>query len=211
MDGGSSLNILYVETFDAMGVSRSKLHTSIFPFLGIIPGMRAYPLGNIELPVMFGDHSNFRTKTLIFKVVDFEGSYHAILGCPCYAKFMAVPNYTYLKLKMLGPNSIITVSGSFEQAYACGREHFKLATALANSTELQKLRWTVAECVPDSNELNSSNAFRSTEDTKAIGVDPNKSTKNMRIGAQLPPNRKARSSISYIPVMMPLHGSPLTC
>ena len=37
-------------------------------------------------------------------MVDFLGSYHAILGWPCYAKFMAVPNYTYLKLKMLGPN-----------------------------------------------------------------------------------------------------------
>jgi hypothetical protein len=73
MDGGSSLNILYVETFDAMGVSRSKLHTSIFPFLGIIPGMRAYPLGNIELLVTFSDYSNFRTETLIFEVVDFEG------------------------------------------------------------------------------------------------------------------------------------------
>jgi hypothetical protein len=26
-----------------------------------------------------------------------------VLGRPCYAKFMAVPNYTYLKLKMPGP------------------------------------------------------------------------------------------------------------
>jgi hypothetical protein len=41
MDGGSSLNILYVETLDTMGISRSKLHASISPFLGIIPGMRA--------------------------------------------------------------------------------------------------------------------------------------------------------------------------
>jgi hypothetical protein len=49
MDGGSMLNILYIETLNAMGISRSKLHTSIFPFLGIIPGMRAYPLGNIDL------------------------------------------------------------------------------------------------------------------------------------------------------------------
>jgi hypothetical protein len=85
MDGGSSLNILYVETFDAMGSSRSKLRTSIFPFLGIVPGMRAYPMGNIELPVTFGERTNFRTKTLIFEVVDFEGSYHAILGRLCYA------------------------------------------------------------------------------------------------------------------------------
>jgi hypothetical protein len=31
-----------------------------------------------------------------------------VLGRPCYAKFMAVPNYTYLKLKISGPNGVIT-------------------------------------------------------------------------------------------------------
>jgi hypothetical protein len=32
---------------------------------------------------------------------------------------MAVPNYTYLKFKMLGPKGVITVEGSFKQAYYC--------------------------------------------------------------------------------------------
>jgi hypothetical protein len=77
-----------------MDISQSKLCTSVFLFLGIVPGMRAYPLGNIELPITFGDRNNFCTETLIFEVVDFEGSYHAILKRPSYAKFMAVPNYT---------------------------------------------------------------------------------------------------------------------
>jgi hypothetical protein len=35
-------------------------------------------------------------------VVDFLGIYHALLGRPCFTRFMAVPNYTYLKLKMHG-------------------------------------------------------------------------------------------------------------
>jgi hypothetical protein len=86
---------------------------------------------------------------------------------------------------MLGPNGIITVNGSFKQAYACGREHFELATAIANSVELQKLCQTVAEGAPNSNEATSSSAFRPTEDTKAINVDPNDPTKTMRIRAQL--------------------------
>jgi hypothetical protein len=43
-------------------------------------------------------------------VVGFRGAYHAILGRPYYAMFMAVPNYTYLKMNMPGPNSVITVS-----------------------------------------------------------------------------------------------------
>jgi hypothetical protein len=50
-------------------------------------------------------------------VVGFRGAYHAILGRPCYAKFMAVPNYTYLKMKMPGPNGVITVGSSIEHAF----------------------------------------------------------------------------------------------
>ena len=50
--------------------------------------------------------------TLTFEVVGFHGTYHAILGRPCYAKFVAIPNYTYLKLKMLGPHEVITIGTS---------------------------------------------------------------------------------------------------
>jgi hypothetical protein len=75
-----------------------------------VPGKRIQPLGQIDLPVWFGTLANFRKETLTFKVVGFKGVYHAILGWPCYAKFMAVPNYTYLKMKMSGPNGIITGS-----------------------------------------------------------------------------------------------------
>jgi hypothetical protein len=107
---------------------------------------------------------------MIFKVVEFEGSYHTILGRPCYAKFMAVSNYTYLKLKMPGPNGKITLSSSFEQAYACGCEHFELATAIANSIELQKLHRTVEEGAPDCHEPSPSSAFHPTEDTKTFGL-----------------------------------------
>ena len=72
-------------------------------------------------------------------MVDFLGSYHAILGRPCYAKFMAIPNYTYLKLKMLGPNGVITVGSAFSHAFTCDHEHFKLATAVIKSSELLRL------------------------------------------------------------------------
>ena len=38
------------------------------------------PLGQIDLPVTFGDRSNYRTETLTFDVVGFLGTFHAILG-----------------------------------------------------------------------------------------------------------------------------------
>jgi hypothetical protein len=51
---------------------------------------------------------------LTFEIADFSGTYHAILGRPCYAKFIAVPNYSYLKLKILGPHRIITIGGDLQ-------------------------------------------------------------------------------------------------
>jgi hypothetical protein len=40
---------------------------------------------------------------------------------------MAVPHYTYLVLKMLGPRGIITVKGSFELSDLCDKKFHKMA------------------------------------------------------------------------------------
>ena len=112
MDGGSGLNIIYIDTLDAMGISRLHIRPNGAPFHGIVPRKQAVPLGQIDLPVTFGTPSNFRMEILTFEVVGFHGTYHTMLGCPCYTKFMAVPNYTYLKLKMPGPKGVITIDTS---------------------------------------------------------------------------------------------------
>ena len=55
MDVGSGLNILYIDTLDAMRIPRSKLRPMSSPFHGVILGTQAYPLGQIDLPIMFGN------------------------------------------------------------------------------------------------------------------------------------------------------------
>jgi hypothetical protein len=119
MDGGNSLNILYAHTLRLLGIGLDQLRPSTTPFHGIAPGKRVQPLGQIDLPVWFGTPDNFRKETLTFEVVGFRGAYHAILGRPSYAKFMAVPNYTYLKMKMTGPKGVITMGSSIEHAFDC--------------------------------------------------------------------------------------------
>jgi hypothetical protein len=64
-------------------------------------------------------------------VVGFRGAYHAIPGWSCYAKFMAVPNYTYLKMKMPGPKGVITVGSSIEHTFDCDVECVEHTEALA--------------------------------------------------------------------------------
>jgi hypothetical protein len=94
--------------------------------------------------------------------------------------------YTYLKLKIPEPNDVITVSDSFEQAYAYSHQHFELTTVITNSAELKRFRETVVEDAPDRNKPTLSSAFRQTEDTMAVKVDPNDPTKTLRIRTQLP-------------------------
>ena len=55
MDGGSGLNILYVNTLDAMCIPRSELRPGSYSFHDVISRTQAYPLGQIDLPIMFGD------------------------------------------------------------------------------------------------------------------------------------------------------------
>ena len=45
MDGGSGLNIMYAETLDTMGIDRARVQSTGAPFLGIVPGKQAMPLG----------------------------------------------------------------------------------------------------------------------------------------------------------------------
>ena len=89
MDGGSGLNIMYAETLQGMGIPMSKLSESNMSFHGVIPGKKAESLGQIALDVVFGDSKNYRKEKLTFEVVDFQSVYHAILGRPAYARFMA--------------------------------------------------------------------------------------------------------------------------
>nr|CAE03254.1 OSJNBa0011J08.9 [Oryza sativa Japonica Group] len=103
IDGGSALNILFAKTLDDMQIPRTELKPSNAPFHGVIPGLSATPLGQITIPVTFGTRENFRTENICFEVADFETAYHAILGRPALAKFMAVPHYTYMMMKMPGP------------------------------------------------------------------------------------------------------------
>jgi hypothetical protein len=50
---------------------------------------------------------NYRTKYIKFEVVNFESPYHAILDRPALAKFIVVPHYVYLLLKIPGKTGIL--------------------------------------------------------------------------------------------------------
>jgi hypothetical protein len=149
----------------------SKVRHITTSFHGVASGKRVQPLGQIDLPVWFGTPDNFRKETLTFEVVEFRGAYHAILGRSCYAKFMAVPNYTYLKMKMAGPKGVITVSSSIEHAFDCNVECVEHAEALALDEALVvNLEKLVNEDLDST--AKHAGSFEAVEQTKEVPLDP---------------------------------------
>jgi hypothetical protein len=186
MDGGSSLNIIYAETLGLLGIDLSTIRAGAAPFHGIIPGKRVLPLGQLDLPVCFRTPSNFRKETLTFEVVGFRGIYHAVLGRPCYAKFMVVPNYTYLKLKMPGPNGTITVGSTYHHAYECDVECVEYAEAIAESEALIADLDCLSKEAPDAKRRAGN--FEPAEAVKSVALDPsNNAGKKVRVGSELDP------------------------
>jgi hypothetical protein len=130
IDGGSGINNIFVDTLKKMDFDFKRLTECDEPFFGIVPGKEAYPMGRVSLPVTFGMEKNFRTEYLSFEVADFKSSYHAILGRPMLARFMAVPHYTYLVLKMPASNGVLIVYGDLI-SFKCDNAALEIATTNA--------------------------------------------------------------------------------
>ena len=64
----------------------------------------------ITLDVVFGTPENYRSEEITFQVAPFNSGYHTLLGRDAFTRFQVVPHYRYMKLKMPGPNGIITLA-----------------------------------------------------------------------------------------------------
>ena len=95
----------------------------------MVPSRASKLLGEITLPVQFGTTINYRIEHINFYAADFNTTYHAILGRTALAKFMAVPHYTYLVLKMPSPVGVLALWANLSIAYACETESLALAEA----------------------------------------------------------------------------------
>src|SRR5438128_3504606 len=188
IDGSSGLNILFTKTLDDMKIPCSKLKRSCTPFHGVIPGTSVTPLGTIKLPVTFGSWENFRTEDITFEVADFEAAYHAILGRPALAKFMVVPHYTYMLMKLPGPNGVISLQGDVHRSYDCDQESCTLAENIRAKADRDSIRLAAAT-LQDEGEVPAKKAAKagiSTEqDVKKITLNPSDLSKTTLIGIGL--------------------------
>jgi hypothetical protein len=81
LDGGSGHHLMYLDTFEGLGLAHDQLQSSPHPFYGVVLGKQSIPLGLVNLPITFRNMSNYHTETLEFEVVDF--SEHPVMTVLC--------------------------------------------------------------------------------------------------------------------------------
>jgi hypothetical protein len=84
---------------------------------------------------------------------------------------MAVPNYTYLKMKMSGPNGVITVGSSIEHEFDCDVECVEHAEALALDEALVANMEKMVNGDPDPTTKHTA-SFEAAKQTKEVPLDP---------------------------------------
>jgi hypothetical protein len=195
IDGGSGLNILFTKILKKVKVDITHMLTkSTSPFYGIVPGNAAIPLGSVVLPVTFEEsRDNYHIEYIKFEVADFETSFHAILGRPAIGKFMVVPHYTYLVLKMPSPAGVLSLQGDFKISHDCDTEAVEIASTnqVPNAmmeiyTALKKLALSELDIPEKSDKANKPQPAEEVL-VKTIDLGTGDSSKTTTIGAGLHP------------------------
>jgi hypothetical protein len=161
------------------------------PFYGLVLGNVAVPIGQVVLELTFGTRANYRTEYVKFEMANFETSNHAIPGCPALAKFMALPHYVYLLVKMPGPSGILSLRGDLRKLYDCDQNTIEYAsTSRVPDTAMQVL---AASKQLSQSELeilakrSSQSKVKHTSDVsvKTIELEEGNSSKTALIGIKL--------------------------
>jgi hypothetical protein len=195
IDGGSGLSVLFTKTLKKMKLDITHMLTkSNTPFYGIVPGNAIIPLGSVVLPVTFGESwDNYRTEYVKFEVADFETSYHAILGRPAIAKFMAVPHYTYLVLKMPSLACVLSLQGDLKISHDCDTEAVEIVYTNQVPNAMMEVYTASKKLAPSEldipEKLDKANKPQPTEEVlvKTVDLGTGDSSKTTTIVAGLDP------------------------
>jgi hypothetical protein len=99
---------------------------------------------------------------------------------------MTIPNYTYLKVKMPGPNGVITIGSAYKHTYECDVACTEYAKALFESEALAADLEKLSKAIPDPKRHVDS--FEPVEEVKLVPLCSNDPDgKVLKVSAALDP------------------------
>jgi hypothetical protein len=115
VDNGSQVDILFLSTFDQMGLNKNQLKESSKHLYGF-RGRKIEPLGSISILVSFDNPTNARTEYITFDVVGMSYLYNAIFGRGLLNTFEATLHSLYLCLKVPAALGVISIHDNQKEA-----------------------------------------------------------------------------------------------
>jgi hypothetical protein len=173
VDNESQEELLFLSTFEQMGLNRKQLKEAPKPLYGF-GGRKIKPLGSISLPVSFGSLASARTEYITFNVMDMSYPYNAIFRRGLLNTFEAALNSLYLYLKVPAPLRVISIRGNqkelrnIEQGFTPGHKN--------------------VNCLQDENAENDSNIARNQNEGNSAGrpIEPKCETKRVPLELRVP-------------------------
>ena len=110
VDNGSSVDILYFQAFERMGIKVSDLKPSPNPVYSFT-GDSIVPLGVISLPMTLGEYPRQSCVLADFLVIDQPLAFIVVLGRPSLRELRVVTSIHHLLMKFLTPRGVDEVKG----------------------------------------------------------------------------------------------------
>ncbi|CAH9086678.1 unnamed protein product [Cuscuta epithymum] len=181
VDTGSSVNVMYLSTFQELGLDRGSLRHINTPLSGFT-GDSIDAEGVITLVVEFGDGSHRAKLEVEFVVVNLDCAHNIILGRPALEDLEAVISMRHLCLKFPTPTGVGYSRGNQKLSRACylqltkkvSKTEFRIDTITAKALEEEEGRPRAEPA----------------EETEDFLLDPAKPERVLKIGAKLPEDLK---------------------
>ena len=111
VDNGSSIDILYYQAHQRMGLKISDLKPSPNPIYSFI-GDSITPMGVISLPMTLEEYPRQSYMMTDFLVIDQPSAFNAVLGRPSLRELRAITSIYHLLIKFHMPNGVEEVKGN---------------------------------------------------------------------------------------------------
>ncbi|CAL9000871.1 unnamed protein product, partial [Prunus brigantina] len=130
IDTGSSVNVLFADAFNGLGIGHQSLNKEITPLLSF-SGDVVEPIGSIQLPLTIGSGQRRAFIYTHFLIVSCPTAYNAIIGRPALTRMKAILCPHMLLLKFPTQSGIGQVRGDQLSARVC---YVSSTTDAANQT-----------------------------------------------------------------------------
>ncbi|XP_024028922.1 uncharacterized protein LOC112093841 [Morus notabilis] len=184
VDNGSSVDLLYSDCLEKMGIPKEQLERTSRPLYGFT-GDSVIPQGTIRLPITAGEKPRQIIMMASFVVLKGGSQYNAVIGRPTLQTLRAVTSIYHQKVKFPTPNGV----GEMKSNHYESRVAYSDALRGYDQPGRQETRMVNQGAVEDIDlrVLKEAVWSQPVEQLVEIQVDEDEPTKVLKIGSDLTP------------------------